>query len=1340
MKRFAKVALWSSGVALTALLIATLAGLAIVRTDWFRDKVRERIVREAGTATGGRVEIGAFRFDWRTLTAQFDNLVIHGREAADQAPLLSIGTLSIGLRVVSLMERQFDVATVEAAQPRLHVILGADGSTNIPEPRLARRKGAPETILALKIGRFELRNGSFVAESPGLKRAHSDWNAQGENLVATVNYRAAGAGEPAPRYEGEVSLAPLHLALDGLSPFDATVHFSAALEKDTVTIANALVTTGGSEARFSEGTIRNFQAPEVTGRYRVHVSLPDADRIFKLVNFRHVGTIDLAGEGRFASPRDYEATGALNGIGIDYGPVKHLGVSGRFRAQPDVIDLSALRGSALGGQITATGQIRKLTSFRVNGTVEHFDANDLAGLIGLHVWAAQPTALPYDGLVSGVFDATGLVNEERFHRINATATVSVAPVAGQRPAQGQIAAHYDSDANLLELGNSWIELPASRVEVSGVGGKSLAVRLRSRDISELMPALGDIAPPFALRNGSLTFDGKLDGPLNHPRIAGHAELTNAVVDGQRLESLAADTELSESGIKAGKLALNWGPVRASGSVSLGLAAWKPGTDSAVAANLQVTTPDPAALLALAGAAGVPVSGALNTSIVLSGSPGAPDLTAQFTFSKGRLAGEAFETASGRLHVTPALAATLDANVAAGARRLKMGARFEHTGPSMTDGRVNFDVSSNAIPLAQIAAVRRWQPSIGGAAELHARGALLVRDAAVSLADLDADLATTGLLVASRSLGNARLTATTHNNILSAKLDSTTAQTALHGEASMSLGGQFPYEGTLRFAIPDLKSIATLLAPDAVGGAEFEGAAEGEFRLRGAARAPELATGQVELSRIEIRPGTPVVSRNPSLAAMALHNDGPVTLSILKSGVRVDRARFAAPQTTLTVTGAIGLGPQAHIDLNLQGDINIALAQTFSPDLTASGEFVVNAGMHGTFARPDFSGTAEIRKADFHYAEFTNGLTNANGIIRFNGTRANLQSFSAETGGGRVDTTGFVTFINGVPAFRLEAKAREVRVRYPEGVSSVSDGDLTFAGTAERSLASGRVTIRRVSINPKSDLSTILAASAQPFRTPESSSGLLNNMNFDVQVETAPDVVFQTSVAQRIQADASLRLRGTATNPAVLGRVNITQGELVFFGNKYTINQGAINFFNPAKIDPILNLDLETKARGVDVILSATGPLAKLNVSYRSDPPLQFADIVALLATGRSPNDPTLAVRDTGQSQSLQQIGASALLGEAIANPAAGRLQRFFGVSRIKIDPSLTGVTGSPEARLTVEQQVTPELLFTYVSDVSNTSTQLIKVEWSFNRRWAAVLTRAENGYIDLDFTFKKSFR
>jgi translocation and assembly module TamB len=148
----------------------------------------------------------------------------------------------------------------------------------------------------------------------------------------------------------------------------------------------------------------------------------------------------------------------------------------------------------------------------------------------------------------------------------------------------------------------------------------------------------------------------------------------------------------------------------------------------------------------------------------------------------------------------------------------------------------------------------------------------------------------------------------------------------------------------------------------------------------------------------------------------------------------------------------------------------------------------------------------------------------------------------------VDAGGFVALANGVLAFRIEARAHEVRVRYPEGVSSISDATLTFAGSSQRSEASGVVTVHRIAINPRFDTANILASSAEPIRAPSGRSGLLANLNLDIQISTAPDAAFETSVTQSLQADANLRLRGTATNPALIGRINITQGELIFFGN------------------------------------------------------------------------------------------------------------------------------------------------------------------------------------------------
>ena len=79
------------------------------------------------------------------------------------------------------------------------------------------------------------------------------------------------------------------------------------------------------------------------------------------------------------------------------------------------------------------------------------------------------------------------------------------------------------------------------------------------------------------------------------------------------------------------------------------------------------------------------------------------------------------------------------------------------------------------------------------------------------------------------------------------------------------------------------------------------------------------------------------------------------------------------------------------------------------------------------------------------------------------------------------------------------------------------------------------------------------------------------------------------------------------------------------------------------------------------------------------------------------------------------------------------------MSQLRIDPTLPGVENNPQARLTLEQQVTPEITFTYITNVTQSNPQVIRVEWAFAKQWSVVALREENGLFGLDFFFKKRF-
>jgi translocation and assembly module TamB len=306
----------------------------------------------------------------------------------------------------------------------------------------------------------------------------------------------------------------------------------------------------------------------------------------------------------------------------------------------------------------------------------------------------------------------------------------------------------------------------------------------------------------------------------------------------------------------------------------------------------------------------------------------------------------------------------------------------------------------------------------------------------------------------------------------------------------------------------------------------------------------------------------------------------------------------------------------------------------------------------------------------------------------------------------------------------------------------ADASITLSGSGGRGELGGDVTISRVGYGQNSDIGSILASVTKP-EAPVSAgaTGPLSGIRANVRIRTASDVQFQTTLAQQFSATADLTLVGTLNNPGMLGRINITGGTLVFFSNKYSVNRGTISFYDVTNIQPVLDVDLQTSAQGVDVNLTLAGPMDNLKISYRSDPPLRFDDIVALLAAGRTPPDPTVAVNQPAMpNQGAAQMGESAIVGSLMANPVANQLQRVLGVTQLNIAPTFISGTAVPQARVTLQQQVTQGVTVTYSQDVSQTNAQLIRIEWELTPRFSAVAARDENGVVTVDIFYKKQFR
>jgi translocation and assembly module TamB len=735
---------------------------------------------------------------------------------------------------------------------------------------------------------------------------------------------------------------------------------------------------------------------------------------------------------------------------------------------------------------------------------------------------------------------------------------------------------------------------------------------------------------------------------------------------------------------------------------------------------------------------IPVRGMLAASAHVRGTLDHPEGDATANLTNATIDNEPLDRVQARVAYLDQRIDLSQFEAVAGPSHLSLTARYDHPVGRLDSGKLQFRLENSRIDLAHLRRVQLMRPGLAGSLELSADGGATV-DAGSSrilLTSLNGSVASANLAANGQSLGDFNLNARTSSaSRLEFTLKSDLAGANIQASGNGQLAGDYPIDAQLSFGDVKWSRLQSLLGPVA-GMPSFEVVTEGKATVSGPILQTDQLRGSVQVGQLQLQ----TLIRAGGPRPLTIQNQGPITATLDRGTVRLTGFHLTGPQTDIQANGTVALTKPQNLNVSVNGGLDLTVLRSFSREIISSGNVRLTADVRGTMSDPQATGSLELHNANLNYTAIPNGLSNANGVISLRGNRATIQNLTAESGGGKLSLGGFVSLSDN-NRFALRANANGVRVRVQDGVSLMADADVRVNGVLQNSTATGTVTLEQLNYAPQSDLGSVLSRAAPSVQSITTPQPLLDNMKLDVRVRTSPAMRVQSSLAENLQTDADLRVRGTASQPSILGRVNLTGGKLAFFGSTYTLNSGSISFFNPVRIEPILNISLETLAKGVDVVLNVTGPVDNMKLTYTSDPPLQFQEIVSLLSAGTAPvSDPTLLARQpTPPEQSIGQRGESAIMSQAIANPIAGRLQRVFGVSQLKIDPSFTGSSALPTAQVTLQQQVSTNITFTYVSALDNANSTLIRAEWALNSQWAATAVRDQNGVFSINLLYKKHF-
>jgi translocation and assembly module TamB len=1327
-------------------LLGVVVGLGLyLNSESFRQRVRGRIVAELERMTGGRVELQSFTWNLSKLRFEARGLTIHGLEAPGEEPYVHADRISIRLKIISLLARQVALREVILDRLAVHLIIAADGTTNQPTPKTAGAGGgiSADQLFDLAVSRVEINGGTLL-----LNQERIPFDLAGERFSASMNYSRAEHG-----YEGVVAASLLAAHWRNSPPMNGDVNFHFLMRAAETQVKSLKISSGKSTAE-AIGWVRDYSHPEVDLHYTAALDLPEFARQTNIPELR-AGRADLKGHLNYQANRVF-SEGQADARALTWSdpsvPVHASGVdvSSTFTLTPERFTLPRFSARIFGGSVQGDLQIANWKAVAKMPSPQKGILNLQLSRVQIGQVAAGVSSarLPLNK-VDLAGNASGEIKTSWTGALkNAVSEITLdvdppsAPAAREVPVTAHMHATYRGDIRTLDIGGLNLGTRAIHVNLVGALGSRSArghLAVNASSLREVQPILDALYPGSRLPisvDGRATFNGTVFGDLNALSANGHVELENfeteigsyvqgasATGSGPALpsrihwDSLVSDVGYSPSGLslQRGTLRRGKGQVGFSGTIGLSHGRFDE-ANSPLSLDLRFGNVPVEDVQALAGLH-YPVTGMAGIDLHVTGT--ARDLRGggNLQIAKLTVYGEPFQVFHSQLQLV-------------GREVQFTNLVLSHNGAQMT-GNFAYDVSSRGfrfdltgtgIELASLQSLQAPRLAVEGKGSFHLTGS----GAGTGTPAINGRLDVANFKLNHEPLGAMNAVIETRGGQLALRGRATFEDASLNLDGTVQMRTDYPAEMTLQFANLDFDPLLRAYFQGVVGG---HSSIAGSADIHGPLRRPRdlSVTGTVSQLAADI-------------GNVKVQNEGPIRLSLDREIVRAQQFHLVGQDTDFFVQGSLGVAGEHALDLHTRGRFNLKLAQGFNPNILAYGPVNFTVDIGGTIGRPLTSGRFELVDAGVSLVDLPNGLSHVNGTMVFAQDRIQIEKLSAHSGGGELNLGGFLAYRNGF-FFDLTATGKDVRLRYPPGVSASADASLRYTGSAKSSQLSGDITVTRFGLNPRFDFGVLLSQSKSPLAM-SSLNPFLDNLRLDIHVLSTPELRVETSLA-KVSGDVDLRVRGSASRPAVLGRVNIAEGDISFNGTKYRLERGDVTFSNPLVIEPVVNIEMSARVQNYDITVGLHGSLtgAGLRLTYRSDPPLSNSDIISLLAFGRprgqdvynaaTPGQPGQNTPDTSASN------ANAVLGQALDAAVSNRVERLFGASRVKIDPQFIGQQNNSSARVTVEQTINNNITLTYVTSLTQSTETVVQVEYAVDKNVSIVAVRDRNGVLGFDVHIRR---
>ena len=1296
---------WTLAVLGILIAAGVAGGVLFIRTERFQRLAIRTIVTNIFESTGGRAEIRHLDFQLSTLTANLYDVTMNGYEAAGQPPLLHVDKLTVRLKIQSIVGRRISLSELLIEHPVAHLKIDRGGKTNLPQASQKQSSGNTSV--------FDVAAGHVL-----LTRGEISYNDATIPLDADLyGLRSEIYFEPmATRYRGSISYDSGRLRYGNQPAFLHSLDAKFSATPSRLSVESALLRVGLSSLSLN-ADVANYKNPTVDGRYDLRVHTQDFSALLQPVT--SAGDLALSGTVHYESAkgrpllRSVLIEGQIAGDSLAalsaQGHIEIRKLEGRYQFANGIFRAHEVGFEALGGQIVADAQVQNLdttTEARVQTTIKGLSLQ--AAQNALRV--AEVKRVSLRGRIDGTVDAswTGSI-----HNIRARTDLALKAAPGSTtgiasnvlPVDGSIHATYDGQRDVITFRETSLQIPSTTIALQGDVSKhsTLQMQATTNDLHQLAALFSAVhgGPPTSMEiAGSASARASLQGSLQKPQLSAQFNARNLQVQGSQWSSARFDVEANSSQITLRDAVLvSAHQGRAAMSAKVALQRWSYDPSNPIDISLSVQRMSAVDLQRLADLH-YPLSGELSADITIHGSRLNPIGNGSARLDNARAYDEPIQHLATDFHADKSsITSTLEVKLPAGSAN----ASISYT-PQTKAYLMRLNAPSIALQRLQTVQARNF--GISGNVTISASGAGTFDDP-----QLTALVEMPQLQIRDKSISRIRGQLKVENKHAELTLDSQVAQASVHSKAEVNLSGAYYAEASIDTSDVPLDPLLAMYLPSLPQG--FQGEAELHATLKGPLKDKARMEAQVTISGLKA-----------SYQSLEISAASPIRVDYSNSVVTLQPAELRGTGTSLQVQGRIPLNGNVAPTLAAQGSVDVRILRIIDPEIQSSGTLALDIRASGTASDPEVQGQVHLRDVAVSTPAAPLGVQKLNGTLDISHNSLQISSLAGEIGGGQISLGGFVSYKPNLQ-FNVTLQSESVRLRYPDGLRALLDSNLVLNGTRDASTLRGRVLIDSLSFTPDFDLAKFSdqfngsAVPAQP--------GLADNIKLAIGVQSKNNLSAASSQIS-IEGQVNLQVVGTAANPVIIGRTDLTSGELFYRNVRYQLQRGIITFDNPTETEAVLNVSATTTVEQYNLTLTLRGPFDKLATSYTSDPPLPTADIINLIANGKTVQESNAAGQTT-----------DSMIASQVSSQVTGGIQHLAGISSLQIDPLLGGNNQNPSARVAIQQRVTKNFLFTFSTDLSQPGTEVVQGDYQVNKRWSVSVTRDEVGGVSVGGKYHTKF-